>query len=433
MPKYFILGLGLVGDAFLRLCMRNGEFEPASFYCIDKNPEAIKRFITSGGKKENATEIKITKENYAEAFSILSSGDYLLDFSIDIKNLDLLKFCLERRIHYLSTADSSWNPDPSWRSAHQHFLEYKKIKATHSLALPTCIIEFGMNPGLVSVFLKKAIKEIINTGKGFYFLFNRKKLLKYAESNKYALIAKKLGITAVEISDFDDQNIKAGIEENTLYSTWNPHSFFYEIVSSPEIFFGTEKELLAYRDKIIEYDLKDLYVSLRHTAVDNKHKSYSLCGAFYGHLTTHEEIYSIGDYLSLYKNGKLIYKPTTRFIYLPSVPARTSLKYIKENNFQKPQNIKVLDKKDISEGGETVGVVIYGKRFKTRFFGNRLTIADTEQSPTILQVGASAFAAFKYMKNHPNQGFLFPEELDDKEILNEVTKYIGALSTITYD
>lgn len=40
-----------------------------------------------------------------------------------------------------------------------------------------------------------------------------------------------------------------------------------------------------------------------------------------------------------------------------------------------------------------------------------------DDTPTILQVSASAYSAFRYMLDNPNKGFLFPEEVDDEQIL----------------
>jgi len=72
---------------------------------------------------------------------------------------------------------------------------------------------------------------------------------------------------------------------------------------------------------------------------------------------------------------------------------------------------------DITNGGEAVGIVIDGKNFATRYFGNALLSPLDDDTPTILQVSASAYSAFRYMLDNPNKGFLFPEEVDDEQIL----------------
>lgn len=58
-----------------------------------------------------------------------------------------------------------------------------------------------------------------------------------------------------------------------------------------------------------------------------------------------------------------------------------------------------------------------GKNFETRYFGNKLVAPIENETPTILQVSASAYAAFRYMLDNPNEGFLFPEEVDDNKIV----------------
>lgn len=170
-----IWGLGEVGYSFACKLKENNYLDSSSFYCVDSSIEAKNKFLKLGGKIENFTQSLINQDNYQDFLKVLNEGDFLLDFSTDVKNLEILEYCLNKNIHYLSTADSSWPNDKCFFSCHQHYLEYLKLKEKYkNQKHKTCMIEFGMNPGLVSSFAKKCIKEIVKNDKSLYVRLNRK-------------------------------------------------------------------------------------------------------------------------------------------------------------------------------------------------------------------------------------------------------------------
>ena len=415
MSKYFIWGLGSVGLSFLKKIIDNNLFDPDNFYCVEPNETKRSTFINFGGLKDHFFIDAIEKENVYFYLSKLDKGDFLFDFAIDIKNLDVLKYCNEHKIHYITTADSSWNPDPDWISDHQHFLEYSKLRDSSKRGNPTSIYLFGMNPGLVSCFVKKCIKEIVAHDNSNYVFIHRKKLQKLLNEKKYNLVCKKLKVTDIQEVDNDNQETFIPFEEDTCYSTWNTRGFYYETISSPEIAFGNKRRFLSYKD-IEDADVNDLFLSLADCGFEYEEKTYSPQGNVFGHISTHEEVFTIRKYLT-YKD----YKPTVHFVYSPCEYAAKSVQLFK---WEEPTNFHLLTKDEIHDGGESVGVIIQGKHFKTRYFGNYLDYKDTDEVPTILQVSASAFSAFKYILMHPNEGLLLPEDLDEEEMLRFAKDYL---------
>lgn len=101
--KYVIWDLGAVGTSFLAKLKDYGYFVPELFYCVDPSDKAKERFIQLRGLDSHFD----VSRNYLQYLRQLEKDDYLLDFCIDIKNLEILRYCLENDIHYLSTADSS--------------------------------------------------------------------------------------------------------------------------------------------------------------------------------------------------------------------------------------------------------------------------------------------------------------------------------------
>lgn len=224
--KFFIWGLGSIGTSFLRIIKENGYFDAESFYCLDSSLDAKNRFLSFDGKEDHFCLDRITEDNIGEYLCVLSQGDYLLDFTIDLKTLDILRYCLEHNVHYLNTADSSWKNDPLWFSVHQHYLEYLKIKDEFKSRQNTCLVEFGMNPGMVSCFVKKCIKEIVKTDETLYLKRHRKELLRLLDEGKYGLVAKKLKVTDVQEVDNDNQEVSIPYEKGICYS----HGMFGDII-----------------------------------------------------------------------------------------------------------------------------------------------------------------------------------------------------------
>ncbi len=409
--KFFIWGLGSIGTSFLRIIKENGYFDVESFYCLDSSLDAKNRFLSFGGKEDHFSLDRITEDNIGEYLCVLSQGDYLLDFTIDLKTLDILRYCLEHNVHYLNTADSSWKNDSLWFSVHQHYLEYLKIKDEFKSKQNTCLVEFGMNPGMVSCFVKKCIKGIVKTDETLYLKRHRKELLRLLDEGKYGLVAKKLKVTDVQEVDNDNQEVSIPYEKGICYSPWNVWGYYYETISSPEIACGTKKRFYSYKE-IYDCDFDDLYVAPKYSGYKYKVETISPQGTIIGHISCHEEIYTIRRMLTYKK-----YRPTVHFVYSPSEYAIRSMD-------EKITGEHLIQRKEIIKGGESVGVIIQGKRFHSHYFGNYLDTLDLDESATVLQVSASSYAGFVYMIRHRNEGVLFPEDVDEEEVVEIAKPYL---------
>lgn len=428
----FIFGFGLVGQSFFRLLKKEVSFDIKKLFVIDKLDVDMPEFLKQDGLKENFIIQYIESTNYKDIYAkYLKKGDVLLDFSDRTKNINSLEWCLEHGVLYLSTSDSSWPDDLTWDSSYAHFVIMREIRKNYSTGYPTAVVQFGCNPGIVSVFAKKALEELIETSKSPYVIFNRKKLKHLLENDNYAEASRLLKLETIIITDYDTQQIKKmDLDDNTLYNTWNPDGLYDEACSNIEICVGTHYEMAELETSVKDYVEEDGYCMLNKRGVDVVCSTYSPLGIFDGHIITHEEVFSIGDYFSLKDdNEKSIYRPTVFFSYRPSDVAMWSLDKIKQKGYKNLDNSKIITDEIIS-GGEAVGIVIQGKRFKSVYYGSTVEVEDLkkrlpEETPTIIQVTASAIAAFKWMIKNPNEGMRFPEELPVEEILLDAQKYLG--------
>lgn len=418
MKKHLLIGLGAIGKSFLRILVEQCLFDSDSFFCVDPDPKVIEVFIGLGGLPSHFTCAKITKNTYADFLNEYRSGDFVFNLANDIKDLDLLRLALQNGFHYLSLSDSNWDPDdPTWSSVHQHFLEYQKILKHIKKGTNTSLIEFGMNPGLVSSFAKKCIEQIVATDNNSFIQKNRKRLQKLIKKEAYGSVAKIIGVELVVEVDHDNQSYNTTCEESCLYSPWSPSSFCHESLSAPEIIVGTRKQFYQF-DKVRDCDFHDYYLSLPFHGIDCQEKVYSPQGIVDGYLIAHEEVFSLRQ---LFTSGN--YKPTVFFVYCPCHIAKKSIQNIKKNP---NTNFKLLEREELLNGGESVGIILQGKHFNTAYYGNYLDCSKlTNETPTVLQVSASALAAYKYICNHPNDGILFPEAVNANEVLKTASEYLG--------
>lgn len=417
MTKYLLIGLGAVGKSFLRILVEQNLFDRDSFFCIDPDPNVESAFLSYGGLSSHYICARLTENTYLDYLEEYNSGDYVFNFANNIKDIALLELSIKSGFHYISLSDSNWDPyDPTWISAHQHFLEYKKILKRCKKTINTSILEFGMNPGLVSVFAKKCIEHIVNTEQNPFFQLNRKKLQSLIAKGRYGKVAKIIGVEYVVEIDNDDQIYTINQENGYIYSPWSPTSFLYESLSAPEISFGTRKQFYQF-EEVRDCDFHDFYVSLPYHGIDCRETAFSPQGEVEGALITHEEVFSISK---LFTSGR--YKPTVYFVYSPCHIAEKS---VQDNRENLNASYKLLERKDLVQGGESVGIILQGRNFKTSYYGNYLDCSSTDETPTVLQVSASAFAAYKYIYNHPNEGVLFPEDVEADEVLETASKYLG--------
>ena len=416
MVKFVVFGLGMVGKSFLNIVKKENIFDADNWYVIDKNPSAENDCLNIGGKKSNFIIADIEYNNYDAIFSILEKGDYLLDLSSSQTNTDFLSICMDKEIHYLSTSSLPYEEKAGSVPDYHDFCIYKKLKEKNNPNGPTSVIEFGMNPGMVSCFTKQCIKEIVKHDNHDFVVKNREILQNLINNNEYAKVAQMLEIEIIHVSDIDTTKTNFAPQNKCVYSTWNIEAFADETLGKSEFSLGTGVNHKIFGNEVNIFNEQDGYLLLNTIPVECIDQSYSPWGSFNGCIVPHEEIYSIADFLSVYKDNKLEYKPSVYFVYKPSDIALNSLIEAHKCNFENFTE-HMIQPEDIAEGGEAVGIVIDGKNFTTRYFGNKLVAPIENETPTILQVSASAYSAFRYMLDNPNKGFLFPEEVDDEKVI----------------
>lgn len=454
-------GFGAVGKSFYEKVRKEIKFDDKNYFVLTKDKYEFEAFMNMGGLVSNYIVSEITKDNFKDIFSLyLKEGDLLIDFADTVGTKDICDFCAENNIMYINTGETDW-PD-NWYSIFNENLLKRDLKEKYSHKLTNrypIVFHHGNNPGLVSHFTKAAIEYIVKT----QFKKN-KKLLKLLKENKFNEIAYFLGLKMVQVNDIDLQEVKDKYDSETLYSTWCIDSFFFELLSEATMDIGTH-ENIDYEDKCNFVDYEHGFLEFKDIASQVKCRAYYPDGYFEGFVVPHEETITIASNLEVKENDKVIYRPSTIFVYKPCKYAEQYLKDNKVNNYpvpdkDKPADIETEDltiirgykypkkaqiiyPENIIKGTEYVGVLLIGDKFKPVWVGNRIepkflykNKKDSYwQTPTITPVSMSALAAVCWMiKNKDKGGIYFPDDIKDyKYIIKRAEKYISKTIYKTFD
>ena len=425
--KLLLMGLGQVGTSLLNLLLKENEFKIDDIFILDKDESVFDKFIKFGGNRNNCIQLFITSSNYLSIFDNVQENDFVVDLVNGVDNLMLANECSKRNIHYLSTCDDCFDDKFNCFTFQNHYDLYKALHED-SKNRATSLVEFGMNPGLVNVFTKKALVDIVETDDGEYVAKNRTHLQDLIAKDNFNLLAKELGVTKFVETDIDITKTNIKEDKNTVYSTWNVPDYDIEIHENSIIKLGTEEKLSdvlntfnVSEDDIYYLNKNNGTLILDKNSLEMKSDTFSILGKFSGHIVSHEENFSLFDYYTIRDSeGNIDYAPTMYFLYKPCDLALNSVIGHEENNL-----MKLILKSDMINGGEAVGMVVFGKNFTPRYVGNYLDIKDSFfETPTILQVSIGCLSAIKYIKNHPRQGLLFPEHANVNEIIEYASKYM---------
>ncbi|MBU0581287.1 MAG: homospermidine synthase, partial [Candidatus Margulisbacteria bacterium] len=293
------------------------------------------------------------------------------------------------------------------------------------------------NPGLVSHFVKLAIEDIAHK------IIKEKPsdsrvddLKKYLKEGNFAKLAQITGVKVIHISERDTQIANKPKRVNEFVNTWSVDGFFEEAIAPAEMGWGTHEKQLPSGAFEYEAGPKN-QICLSQMGMKTKVRSWVPAGEITGMVVRHGEAFTMSDYLTVWENGKAIYRPTVHYAYCCSDAGILSLHELEMRQFDLQKEKRVLMDEIIS-GRDELGVLVMGHDFNSWWTGSILDIEETRrlvpgQNATTLQVACSVLAAAIWMIRNPKEGVKVPDELPYKEILDVAKPYLGSLVSIPSD
>ena len=435
--QVLIVGYGGVAQCTLPILVKHLNVPLANITVMDFEDQAklLKPWTDKGMK---FVRDKITPENMGSVIDkYLGAGDILIDLAWNIDCCEILQLCHDRGIMYLNTSVEVWDPydrklyeHPTSRTLYWRHMNVRKLKASWKELGPTAVIEHGANPGLISHFTKHALLDI-----GQRTLDDKKvtgaaadELKQYMTDRAFNKLAMKLGVKVIHCSERDTQISDQPKQVDEFVNTWSIEGFREEGTTTAEMGWGThEKELPPHAYEHQEGPKNQICMAQMglNTWVRTWVPNYSIRGM----VVRHGEAFTISDSLTVWENGKAVYRPTMHYAYCPCDAAIVSLNELRGYDYELQPKLRIMNDEIIS-GADILGALLMGHSYNSWWCGSDLSIEESRrlvphQNATTMQVAISVVAALMWMIENPNQGVRVPDELPHDYILDISKPYLG--------
>jgi len=338
-------------------------------------------------------------------------GAVVFDLSYRIDTCDILKECDKRSCIYANTATDCWETEDEEDWGDNNMEEYSLAYLREEIGerckdhRTTAILNHGMNPGLVSHFVKHALERL------------------HGGDVDYGTMARDLGLTTIHISERDTQKTSLQVSEKRFINTWSVKGLYDEAIDPVQVSWGShEKWNTGWIDRDMLTKYGQVFFPIR--GMQMKLKSYEpVGGELIGVCIPHAESASL---------SKLInhddYRISVYYVYnLPDV-AKASVHHMEALDDR--YDFYVLKAKDIDVGGyDSVGCLMF---FKDRRYWvgavqpiERALELSQEINGTCLQVAVSILSSVKWALQNPSRGIVDPEDVDTEFVLDYCKHWMG--------
>jgi len=420
------IGFGSIGQGVLPLIMRHvGGLTADRITIVTADdagrPEAEEygiRFINH----------PLTRENFRHVLDpLVGRGDFVLNLSVDVSSIALMKLCHEKGALYLDTCIEPWpggytdpNIPASRRTNYALREEVLELRKGYTNG-PTAIITHGANPGLVSHFVKQALLDVsADTGHS---------ATTPASREEWAKLAMDLGIKVIHIAERDTQVSSRPKMPGEFVNTWSVDGFVSEGSQPAELGWGTHERHFPRDGRQHDFGRKSAIFLAQPGCATRVRTWTPKAQHYHGFLITHGESISISDYLTVRQNDRAVYRPTVHYAYHPADNAVLSVHEFCGRNYHL-QDRKRIMMDDITSGIDELGVLLAGHAKNAYWYGSQLSIEEarglvSHNSATSLQVTVSALSGFVWAIENPAMGIVEPDEIDFRRNLEICMPYLG--------
>ena len=422
--RIVVLGFGSIGSGLIPLLHQN--FKNPNIVVItsdERNLEVSKKYNIA---HKLAT---ITEENYVEILSEnLSSGDFLVNLTVDVDSLDLINWCRQNNVLYIDTVIEPWagyyiDSEIPVSQRTNYFLRHKVLDSRehHILPGPTAVIAHGANPGLVNHFVKQALIKIAEKNE---ISANPK------TREEWIRLAKDLDIKVIHIAERDTQRSSKPKMRGEFVNTWSVDGFIAEGSQPAELGWGTHEKKLPEDGRTHQVGCKSA-IYINQPGLATRVRSWTPDeGPMHAWIITHNESISIADYFTGTVDNKL-YRPTVHYAYHPCDAAVSSMHEISGKNYNPQKNSRIITD-DIVDGVDELGVLLMGNSKGSFWYGSNLSIEQAREiaehnNATSMQVVAPVVAGMIWAIENPNCGIVEADELPHDYIVNICRPYLGKM------
>ncbi len=434
--KILIIGYGSVSQCPLPILIARIDVPLKNITIIDFEDKSkdLKEYTDQGLKYFCE---KITPENLDLVLSkYLDNGGLLVDMAWNIGANDIIKWCHDHNVLYVNTSVEVWYPEEGiyTKSPYEKSLYWRQMQLLELSRdwkdAPTAVVDHGANPGLISHFVKQALLDIaarISLDKKVSAQ-DEEEIVHLAKNRDFARLAQKLGVKVIHCSERDTQIANRPKQVNEFVGTWSIEGLREEGTAPAEIGWGTHESKLPPLAEIPPCGPKN-QVFLPQMGINTWVRSWIPDEEIIGMMIRHGEAFGLSDRLTVWEDGKAIYRPTVNYAYMPCHDTLSSLWELRGRNYELQPRIRIM-RNEIISGEDTLGALLMGHHYNSWWTGSSLSIEEARslapgQNATTLQVAAGIVAAVLWMFENPREGIKLPDDLPHDFILDIAKPYLG--------
>src|SRR5713226_5917215 len=293
--RILIVGFGSIGQGVLPLLLRHIGIAPDRITIVtaaDRGREEAEKYGIKFVKEA------LTRENHRRILTpLLGRGDFLLNVSVEVASIALIKLCWERGAMYLDTCIEPWPggyTDPTIPAAKRTNYALREeamgLRSGNARA-PTAVLTHGANPGLVSHLVKQALLNVAaDTGL---------EAAKPKTREEWGALAERVGIRSIHIAERDTQVSPQPKRPGEFVNTWSIDGFVSEGEQPAELGWGSHERHFPADGGRHEFG-SGCAIYLNRPGASTRVRTWTpLEGPFLGFLITHGESISIADYFTV--------------------------------------------------------------------------------------------------------------------------------------
>ena len=441
--KVLFVGYGAVAECTLPILFRHIKVPAKNVTIMDfeNRTEKLKPWTKKGVR---FVRDRVTEENMGKLLKkYVGQGDILIDLAWNIDALEILQWCRDNGVMYINTSTELWDPyktgsHPTEKTLYHRHMNLRRMLKTWKTKGATAVIEHGANPGLISHFVKQGLLDI-----GKKLIADKKakgaaakKIAKLSEAGSFNELAQALGVKVIHCSERDTQITDKPKQVDEFVNTWSIEGFREEGTTTSELGWGTHEKTLpqyAYTHK----EGPKNQICIARMGINTWVRSYVPGWDIQGMVVRHGEAFTISDKLTVWKNGKAVYRPTMHYAYCPCDEAISSLHEMRGYNYKLNVNQRIMND-EITSGADVLGALIMGHPYKSWWVGSDLSIEESRrlvphQNATTMQVAISVTAALMWMIKNPMESVRVADDLPHDFILKVSKPYLGKWISKPYD
>jgi homospermidine synthase len=423
--RLLMIGFGSIGQGVMPLILRHVGISPDRITIVTADNVGLQEAAEYGIK---FIVNPLTRENYRQVLDpLVGRGDFLLNLSVDVSSIALIKFAHEKGALYLDTCIEPWpggytdpSVSPSRRTNYALREEALAVRDTHKNG-PTAVITHGANPGLVSHFVKQALLNIAadtNVEAG-----------EPRSREDWSALAHKLNVKVIHIAERDTQVASTPKRLHEFVNTWSVDGFVSEGSQPAEMGWGTHEKALPQGGRRHDFGRQSAVYMMQPGAGTRVRTWTPKAGPFHGFLITHGESISISDYLTHRQGEQVVYRPTVHYAYHPCDDAVLSVHEFAGHNWHLQETKRILNT-EIIDGIDELGVLLAGHEKNAYWYGSQLSIHEartlvSHNTATSLQVCVAVLSGMVWALENPNAGIVEPDEIDFRRNLEICMPYLG--------